>query len=109
MSAIERRLDSLAVMSDHFNEVRRRRFRELARWPRITLAFTGATALATWSVQDASLSHATNAANRNIVGMQGAIAADLLMQLLGLASIVLLLLMAILGWRLISHRPLSRE
>jgi len=109
MSVIERGLDSLAVISDHFNDVLRRRFRELAGLAMIALAFTGATALATWSVHDPSLSHATNAAVRNMVGMQGAIAADLLMQLLGLASIVLLLLVAILGWRLVSHRPLYRE
>jgi len=109
MSVIERGLDSLAVISDHFNDVLRRRFRELAGLALIALAFTGATALATWSVQDPSLSHATNAPVRNMVGVQGAIAADLLMQLLGLASIVLVLLVAILGWRLVSHRPLYRE
>ena len=106
MSVIERGLDSLAVISDHFNDVLRRRFREVAGLALIALAFTGATALATWSVQDPSLSHATNAPVRNMLGMQGAIAADLLMQLLGLASIVLVLLVAILGWRLVSHRPL---
>ncbi|MEA2987041.1 MAG: segregation ATPase FtsK/SpoIIIE, family [Alphaproteobacteria bacterium] len=109
MSVIERGLDSLAVLSDQFNDVMRRRFRELAGLAMIALAFTGATALATWSVQDPSLSHATNAAVRNMVGMQGAIAADLLMQLLGVASIVLVLLVAILGWRLFTHRPLYRE
>ena len=48
-----------------------------------------AVALATWSVQDPSLSHATNAPVRNLLGMPGAIVADLLMQLLGLAAIAL--------------------
>jgi S-DNA-T family DNA segregation ATPase FtsK/SpoIIIE len=109
MSVIERGLDSLAVISDHFNDVVRRRLRELAGLGLIALAFTGATALATWSVQDPSFSHATNAPVRNMLGIQGAIAADLLMQLLGLASVVLVLLVAILGWRLLTHRPLYRE
>jgi DNA segregation ATPase FtsK/SpoIIIE, S-DNA-T family len=109
MSVIERGLDGLSVLSDHFNEMLRRRFRELFGLALIALAFTGATALATWSVQDPSLSHATNAPVRNMVGLQGAVAADLLMQLLGLASVVLVLLVAILGWRLITHRPLYRE
>ena len=109
MSVIERGLDSLAGISDHFNDVLRKRFRELAGLALIALAFTGATALATWSVQDPSLSHATNAPVRNMIGLQGAIAADLLMQLLGLASVVLVLLVAILGWRLLTHRPLYRE
>ena len=109
MSVIDRGLDTLAVISDHFNEVLRRRLRELAGLALIALAFTGAAALATWSVQDPSLSHATSAPVRNIVGYQGAIAADLLMQLFGLASTVLVLLVAILGWRLFTHRPLYRE
>src|ERR1700754_1565821 len=109
MSVIERGLDSLAVFSDHFNDVVRRRLRELAGLSLIALAFTGATALATWSVRDPSLSHATNAPVRNMVGIQGAIAADLMMQLLGLASIMLVLLVAVLGWRLLTHRPLYRE
>ena len=43
-----------------------------------------ALALATWSVQDPSLSHATDAPVRNLLGHPGAIVADLLMQLLGL-------------------------
>ena len=109
MSVIERGLDSLAVISDHFNEVLRRRFRELAGLALIALAFTAATALATWSVQDPSLSHATNAPVRNMLGFQGAVIADLLMQLLGIASVVLVLLLAILGWRLVTHRALYRE
>jgi S-DNA-T family DNA segregation ATPase FtsK/SpoIIIE len=109
MSVIERGLDTLAVISDNFNDVVRRRLRELAGFALIALAFTGAAALATWSVQDPSLSHATNGPIRNMVGAQGAVAADLLMQLLGLASVVLVLLVAILGWRLVTHRPLYRE
>jgi S-DNA-T family DNA segregation ATPase FtsK/SpoIIIE len=109
MSVIERGLDGLAGISDQFNDALRRRLRELAGLSLIALAFTGATALATWSVQDPSLSHATNARVHNMIGLQGAIAADLMMQLLGLASIVLVLLVAILGWRLLMHRPFYRE
>jgi DNA segregation ATPase FtsK/SpoIIIE, S-DNA-T family len=109
MSVIERGLDTLAIISDRFNEVVRRRLRELAGLALIALAFVGATALATWSVQDPSLSHAINAPVHNLVGAPGAIAADLLMQLLGLASVVVVLLVALLGWRLVTHRPLYRE
>ena len=109
MSVIERGLDSLAGISDHFNDVVRRRMREVTGLALIALSFTGAAALGTWSVQDPSLSHATNAPVRNMIGVQGAVAADLMMQLLGLASVVLLLLVAVLGWRLVTHRPLYRE
>jgi S-DNA-T family DNA segregation ATPase FtsK/SpoIIIE len=109
MSVIERGLDTMAILSDHFQGVLRRRLRECGGLALMTLAFIGAVALATWSVQDPSLSHATNARIHNLVGVPGAIAADLLMQLLGLASVVFVLLIAILGWRLVTHRPLYRE
>jgi S-DNA-T family DNA segregation ATPase FtsK/SpoIIIE len=102
-------IDGFSTVSDHLSDMMRRRLRELAGIGMIGLAFTGATALATWSVQDPSLSHATNAPVRNMIGLQGAIAADLMMQLLGLASIAVLLLVAGLGWRLLTHRPLYRE
>ena len=68
-----------------------------------------ALALATWSVQDPSLSHATDAPVHNLLGRPGAIAADLMMQLLGLGSLALLLPIAVWGYRLLGHRPLSRE
>ena len=90
-------------------EALRRRLRELGGLALIALAILLALALATWSVQDPSLSHATNAPVRNLLGMPGAIVADLLMQLLGLAALALVLPVAIWGWRLATHRPLSRE
>ncbi len=75
------------------------------------IAFTGvvAAALMTWSVQDPSLSHATSRAIRNIVGYPGAIGADLLMQILGLGAIMLMLPIAVWGWRMMTHRDFDRE
>ena len=54
-------------------------------------------ALATWSVQDPSLSHATQKPIHNLLGYPGAIFSDLAMQLLGLAAILLLVPEALLG------------
>jgi len=48
-------------------------------------------ALATWSAADPSLSHVTNGSIRNLLGSPGAILADLVMQLLGLAGVLILL------------------
>ena len=39
----------------------------------------------------------------------GRVVADLLMQLFGVAALALVLPLGIWGWRLVSHRPLSRE
>ena len=48
-------------------------------------------ALLTWSAADPSLSHVTSGPTRNLLGALGAILADLLMQLLGLASVLVVL------------------
>ena len=56
---IDRSLDAVAFVSEHFRDILRRRFNELAGLALITLALLAAIALATWSVQDPSLSYAT--------------------------------------------------
>src|SRR6201999_2489104 len=75
----------------------------------LSIAMMAGIALATWTVQDPSLSHATDAKVHNLLGQPGAIVADLLMQLLGLGALALLLPLAVWGYRLLGHRPLSRE
>src|SRR5712692_9952521 len=86
-----------------------RRIREIGGIGLLALAAAAAMALASWSAQDPSLSHATAAPVRNLLGVPGAIAADLLTQLIGLASIALVLPIAVWGWRLLTHRSLDRE
>jgi S-DNA-T family DNA segregation ATPase FtsK/SpoIIIE len=107
MSTIDRSLDAVAFVSDHFREIIRRRLSELAGLGLLTLGLIAAVALATWSVQDPSLSHATNAPVHNLLGTAGAIAADLLMQLFGLAATVILLPIGLAGYRLLAHKPLG--
>src|SRR3981081_4089980 len=63
----------------------------------------------TWSWQDPSLSNATSRAARNVIGYPGAIGADLLMQILGLGAIILILPVAVWGWRMLTHRSFDRE
>src|SRR5450631_1117537 len=109
MPAIDRSLDAIAFVAEHFRDILRRRFSELAGLSLITLALLGAIALATWSVQDPSLSHATQTPVHNLLGFPGAIFSDLAMQLLGLAAIMLLLPEMLLGWRLLAHRPVGEK
>src|SRR5262245_9534578 len=109
MRAADRSLDIIAFISEHFREIVRRRLSELAGLLLIALALLGAIALATWSVQDPSLSHATQKPIHNLLGYPGAIFSDLAMQLLGLAAILLLAPEALLGWRLLSHRPVGEK
>jgi S-DNA-T family DNA segregation ATPase FtsK/SpoIIIE len=103
------RMDRLTFFSDSVREALHRRMRELIGLALIGIAIALALSLATWSIQDPSLSHATDARVRNKLGYPGAIVADLLVQLLGTASLVLVLPIAFWGWRIASHRRLVRE
>ena len=109
MSVMERNLPLLNQLPDNVRDIVVRRLRELAGFALVGFAFMLALSLATWSVQDPSLSHATAGRIRNLMGYPGAISADLLMQILGLGAIVLILPVAIWGWRMMTHRPFDRE
>ena len=85
-----------------------RRLAEVTGLLLIGLCAALAVALMTWSVQDPSLNHATSAPTRNLLGPPGAIVADIVMQLFGLAAAALLFPMACWGWRLTSLRRLER-
>ncbi|WP_238298081.1 DNA translocase FtsK, partial [Methylobacterium soli] len=76
------------------------------------LLFAGAVALtvalATWSIDDPSLNHATDHAAHNVLGAPGAVVSDLAMQLLGLGSLAFALPPALWGIRLMRARDLPR-
>jgi len=109
MPAIERVIPLVGQLPESIRDALVRRLRELAGVGLILLSGVAAAALMTWSVQDPSLSHATSRAIRNVVGYPGAIGADLLMQILGLGSIMLILPIAMWGWRMVNHRPFDRQ
>ncbi|MGV7215316.1 DNA translocase FtsK [Bradyrhizobium sp. UFLA05-112] len=109
MSAIERVIPLVGHLPPSIRDALTRRVRELTGLGLIALSGVAATALMTWSVQDPSLSHATSRPIRNILGYAGAIGADLAMQILGLGAIMLILTVAVWGWRMMTHRPFDRE
>src|SRR6476646_4420985 len=109
MPAIECVIPLVGHLPASIREALARRVRELAGLSLIALSGIAAAALMTWSVQDPSLSHATSRAIRNILGYPGAIGADLLMQILGLGAIMLILPVAVWGWRMLTHRTFDRE
>jgi S-DNA-T family DNA segregation ATPase FtsK/SpoIIIE len=67
----------------------------------VTLACAAWASLATWSVHDPSFNNATRVAPRNLLGHWGAVVADLAIQSIGLASIILFLPLAAWGWHLV--------
>jgi S-DNA-T family DNA segregation ATPase FtsK/SpoIIIE len=109
MPAIERVIPLVSHLPVSIRDALARRLRELTGLCLIALSGVAAAALMTWSVQDPSLSHATSRPIRNVLGYPGAIGADLLMQILGLGAIMLILPVAVLGWRMLTHRTFDRE
>ncbi len=109
MPAIERVIPLVGHLPTSIREALERRLRELAGLSLIALSGGAAAALMTWSVHDPSLSHATSRSIHNLLGYPGAIAADLLMQILGLGAIMLILPLAVRGWRMMTHRVFDRE
>src|SRR5580692_6485909 len=109
MPAIERVIPLVSQLPAAIREALVRRLRELAGLGLLIFAGGAAAALMTWSVQDPSFSHATSRPIHNIAGYTGAIGADLLMQILGLGAIMLILPVAVWGWRMLTHRSFDRE
>jgi S-DNA-T family DNA segregation ATPase FtsK/SpoIIIE len=75
----------------------------------ITAACAAWASLATWSVHDPSLNNATPVVPRNLLGSWGAVVADLTIQTLGLAAIILFLPLAAWGWHLVFHTAPDRK
>ena len=108
-TTIERVIPLVGHLPASLREALGRRLRELAGFGLVGVAGVAAAAMMTWSVQDPSLSHATSRAIRNVIGYPGAIGADLLMQILGLGAIMMILTVAVWGWRMMTHRHFDRE
>jgi S-DNA-T family DNA segregation ATPase FtsK/SpoIIIE len=106
---MRQRFHVTAFLSDDLRAAIVRRLSEISGVALIAAAGALAAALGSWSVQDPSLSHATSAHVHNLLGVPGAIAADFLMQLVGVGALALILPVAVWGWRLITHRPIDRE
>ena len=109
MPAIERVIPLVGHLPAAIRDALARRLRELIGLGLLSFVGCAAAALMSWSVQDPSLSHATSRPIRNLLGYPGAIGADLLMQILGLGAIMLILPIAVWGWRMITHRAFDRH
>ncbi len=84
----------------------RNRAYELSGLVLLTGVITTALSLASWSVTDPSFNHATDAEPANWLGYPGAAVADVLIQYLGLASLVLVLIPLVWVYRLFCHEHL---
>jgi S-DNA-T family DNA segregation ATPase FtsK/SpoIIIE len=108
MRTIRRQPTPFEIVTDALRAFLARRARELLGLSLLGGAGAVVAALATWSVGDPSLNHATSAPVRNVLGFPGAAVADLVMQLVGLGAVALLAPVAAWGWCLLRGRPLDR-
>ncbi len=92
-------------LSDATREFLARRFAEVLGLALLAGLFGMGLSLASWSVRDPSWNHAASGAVHNLAGPVGAIVADLVMQLCGVAVVALLMPLACWGWQLLTvHR-----
>jgi len=117
MAVVGRRRDRMRTTTDfsalgHIPESLRafamRRGAELAGLGLIGATVAIALALSSWSVEDPSFNHAAPGPVHNLLGAPGAVAADLIMQMLGISAIAFLAPVCLWGWRLIVARRLER-
>jgi S-DNA-T family DNA segregation ATPase FtsK/SpoIIIE len=95
-------------LTDALRAFFRRRLAETIGLVLLAFCVAMALALATWSVEDPSFNHAVDGEVRNILGFPGAVVSDLVMQLVGLASLALLVPLAMWGWQLLRTGALGR-
>ena len=108
MHTFRRHENPLERLSDTLAGVLKRRLVDGMGLVLLGLCVALALALASWSVKDPSLNHATATPVHNLLGAPGAVAADLLIQIFGLGAAALLI--APLAWslRLLRWRGVGR-
>ena len=86
----------------------RRRFIEFAGGVLGVAAVLFGLALVSYDAGDPSFNTATGQTAANLVGYAGAVAADLALQTIGLAAVVLVIAPLAWAWRIASHHGLNR-
>ena len=99
----------VSVLPDGVRAMLIRRATELGGLALVGFAALAGVALATWSAQDPSFSHATDVSIHNALGAVGAVIADLLTQAFGLAAAAFVLPVGVWGWRLMTQRAVEGE
>jgi S-DNA-T family DNA segregation ATPase FtsK/SpoIIIE len=95
-------------VAEILKDVARRRFAEVSGLVLLALFALVTIALMSWSVRDPSLNHAADGPVKNWLGHPGAIVADVSIQLLGIAVLVLVAPIVRWGMLLLNRRRLDR-
>ncbi len=95
------------MVPEWFGPFLKRRVLELAGTGLFGLALAAGLSILSWTASDPSLNQATSAPVNNLLGYPGAIMADSLLQMFGVTAMMLLVILALWGWRMASHHPIG--
>ncbi|GJE53590.1 MULTISPECIES: FtsK/SpoIIIE family DNA translocase [Methylobacterium] len=108
MRSLRRSASPYDTFVDSFRPFMAKRLTECGGFILFAGAVATIVALATWSIDDPSLNHATERAAHNVLGRPGAVVSDLAMQLLGLGALAFALPPVLWGVRLMREHDLPR-
>jgi len=95
------------LIPEWFGPFFKRRGLEFAGTGLFALALSAGLSILSWSSGDPSLNQATSAPVSNLLGFPGAVMADSLLQMFGVTAAMLLVIMALWGWRMAAHHPVG--
>lgn len=93
----------VSLLPENLRTFMARRFKQMKGLALIAFALAISCALLSWSIKDPSINNATQAKPENLLGMPGAMIADMVFQTIGLSAISLTLPLFIWGWQIIKH------
>ena len=97
-----------SLLPDSARAFLRRRLEEAVGLALCVGALLFVVALLSFRPDDPSFNRAAEGATRNLIGVPGAYAADMALQILGFAALALAVVPFAWGWRLLRHRRLAR-
>jgi S-DNA-T family DNA segregation ATPase FtsK/SpoIIIE len=97
------------LLPEELKRLLRRRTAEMVGLGVLAVSTILLVALASWTAEDPSLSRSSAADPLNLLGRPGAIIADLMMQLFGVAALAAVLPVLMWGWLILTHRRPRRE
>ena len=107
MHSIRRHESPLDRLQEALGAFLKRRVVDAAGILLIVFSIAATLSLATWSVSDPSWNNATSAPVKNLLGAPGAVMADLLIQVFGLAATLFVVVGAAWGLRLLRRRRIE--
>ncbi len=107
--SMTRPASGIDLLPEELKRLLRRRAAEIIGLGFIAVSAILLVALASWSAEDPSFSRSSAADPANLLGRPGAVIADLLMQLFGVAALAAVLPLLMWGWLILTHRRPRRE